>query len=88
MTARNSRDEAASLPPLPIARLLELVAARRVHLGPRTPLIARFPQRKPLGGCCRFKYLAERCWAELPEVRPSLQQLYNELENLQVGLVG
>ncbi len=33
----------------------------------------------------RFKYLAERCWAELPEVRPSLTQLYNELENLQVG---
>ncbi|GIL48244.1 hypothetical protein Vafri_4913, partial [Volvox africanus] len=34
----------------------------------------------------RFKYLAERCWAELPEVRPSLQQLYNELENLQAQL--
>jgi hypothetical protein len=32
----------------------------------------------------RLKYLAERCWAELAEVRPSLQQLYNELENLQV----
>ncbi|EFJ46759.1 hypothetical protein VOLCADRAFT_92891 [Volvox carteri f. nagariensis] len=34
----------------------------------------------------RFKYLAERCWAELAEVRPSLQQLYNELENLQAQL--
>ncbi|KXZ56046.1 hypothetical protein GPECTOR_2g1598 [Gonium pectorale] len=34
----------------------------------------------------RLKYLAERCWAELPEVRPSLQQLYNELENLQAQL--
>ncbi|KAG2499522.1 hypothetical protein HYH03_002468 [Edaphochlamys debaryana] len=34
----------------------------------------------------RYKYLAERCWAELPEVRPSLQQLYNELENLQAQL--
>jgi hypothetical protein len=34
----------------------------------------------------RLKYLAERCWAELPEVRPSLTQLYNELENLQVQL--
>ena len=35
---------------------------------------------------CRLKYLAERCWAELPEVRPSLTQLYNELENLQAQL--
>ncbi|PNW71316.1 hypothetical protein CHLRE_16g649100v5 [Chlamydomonas reinhardtii] len=34
----------------------------------------------------RLKYLAERCWAELAEVRPSLQQLYNELENLQLQL--
>lgn len=34
----------------------------------------------------RLKYLAERCWAELPEVRPSLTQLYNELENLQAQL--
>jgi hypothetical protein len=32
---------------------------------------------------CRYKFLAEKCWAEMPELRPSLESLANELENLQ-----
>eukprot|EP00197_Chlamydomonas_leiostraca_P014486 CAMPEP_0202860868 /NCGR_PEP_ID=MMETSP1391-20130828/2447_1 /ASSEMBLY_ACC=CAM_ASM_000867 /TAXON_ID=1034604 /ORGANISM="Chlamydomonas leiostraca, Strain SAG 11-49" /LENGTH=476 /DNA_ID=CAMNT_0049540143 /DNA_START=206 /DNA_END=1633 /DNA_ORIENTATION=- len=31
----------------------------------------------------KFKFLAEKCWAEMPEIRPSLETLYNELDALQ-----
>mmetsp|Transcript_14058 Transcript_14058/g.30435 ORF Transcript_14058/g.30435 Transcript_14058/m.30435 type:complete len:668 (+) Transcript_14058:557-2560(+) len=34
----------------------------------------------------KYKFLAERCWAEMPELRPSLEQLMNELDNLQTSL--
>ena len=34
----------------------------------------------------RFKFLAERCWAEMVELRPSLEVVMNELENLQKNL--
>ncbi len=35
---------------------------------------------------CRYKFLAEKCWAEMPELRPSLETVLNELENLQALL--
>lgn len=34
----------------------------------------------------RYKFLAERCWAEMVELRPSLEVVMNELENLQKSL--
>ena len=34
----------------------------------------------------RYKFLAERCWSELVELRPSLEVIMNELENLQKNL--
>ena len=36
--------------------------------------------------CYRYKFLAERCWAEMVELRPSLEVVMNELENLQKNL--
>ncbi|KAJ9533239.1 hypothetical protein QJQ45_018342 [Haematococcus lacustris] len=34
----------------------------------------------------KYKFLAEKCWADMSELRPSLESLLNELENLQATL--
>ncbi|KAL6755899.1 kinase-like domain-containing protein [Haematococcus lacustris] len=34
----------------------------------------------------KYKFLAEKCWADMSELRPSLESLLNELENLQANL--
>eukprot|EP00201_Polytomella_parva_P020834 CAMPEP_0175042198 /NCGR_PEP_ID=MMETSP0052_2-20121109/2407_1 /TAXON_ID=51329 ORGANISM="Polytomella parva, Strain SAG 63-3" /NCGR_SAMPLE_ID=MMETSP0052_2 /ASSEMBLY_ACC=CAM_ASM_000194 /LENGTH=656 /DNA_ID=CAMNT_0016304937 /DNA_START=101 /DNA_END=2068 /DNA_ORIENTATION=+ len=72
--------------------LWELLTADRVfkHLSDSEVILAvvtckarpSFPSDSPL----RYRYLAERCWAELPEARPSLATVLNELDFLQNSL--